>query len=178
MKKFFKWLGIVILGLILLVVVLVGGFVGLRSMNFIITDEVMMDRFTAPSHTPISFESLKLKASPNQFLVCDPDLCDAEPHRQNQAYDLPADELRSRVEAIITRSPRVTHVNTDDALQQLDYIQRTPMMQYPDLITIRIAPLTDGTSTLYVYSRSVYGYGDGGVNQARIEAWLDELEAL
>lgn len=178
MRKFFKWLAIVITGIILLIVVLVGGFIGLRSMNLLISDDTMIARFPAPDHQPLKFEDMVLKVSPNQFLVCDSSYCGATPHLESRSYDMAVDDLRAALTGIIMDSPRVTHVITDQVLQQDDYIQRSAMIQYPDLITIRYVPITAMTSTLYIYSRSVYGYGDGGVNQARIEGWLLTLDAL
>jgi uncharacterized protein (DUF1499 family) len=48
-------------------------------------------------------------------------------------------------------------------------------MRYPDLITVQFRPLDSTRSTLAIYSRSVYGYSDRGVNQRRVRQWLDRL---
>ncbi|MCB1632914.1 MAG: DUF1499 domain-containing protein [Pseudomonadales bacterium] len=37
-------------------------------------------------------------------------------------------------------------------------------------------PLGEARSTLIIYSRSVYGYSDLGVNKARVNRWLAELQ--
>ena len=36
---------------------------------------------------------------------------------------------------------------------------------------------TNGQSTLSIYSRSIYGLNDLGVNRARVETWLAALRA-
>lgn len=175
MKKILKRLMQVILSFIVLVIVVVGGFYALRSMNLLVTDDTMIARFPAPDHEATSFEDLVLKPSPNQFLVCDPAVCAAVPHRVNQIYDIPAVNLRRHFSDIIDASPRITKLASGDHFMQNDYIQRSAIMQYPDLITVRYVRLTEETSTLYIYSRSVFGYGDGGVNKARVEGWLSAL---
>ncbi len=178
MRKILKRLVQVILSFIVLVIVLVGGFYALRSMNVLITDDTMIARFPAPDHQAISFEDLVLKPSPNQFLVCDPAVCSAEPHLTSKIYNVSALVLRRHFAGIISSSPRIARLDTSDHFMQTDYIQRSAMMQYPDLIAVRYVSLSDETSTLYIYSRSVFGYGDGGVNKARIEGWLAKLDEV
>ena len=39
-------------------------------------------------------------------------------------------------------------------------------------LSVRFLPLDDNSSTLAVYSRSRFGYGDRGVNKGRIKRWL------
>jgi hypothetical protein len=53
------------------------------------------------------------------------------------------------------------------------WIARTRLMRYPDYVTIRLAPEGDGTA-LVAFSRARFGYGDGGVNRARLRRWLPE----
>jgi hypothetical protein len=48
-------------------------------------------------------------------------------------------------------------------------------MNYPDLVTVQVNP--DGTdrATFIIWSRSVYGHGDFGVNRERVNSWLAVL---
>ena len=46
------------------------------------------------------------------------------------------------------------------------------MLNFPDLITAQIGEAGPGRSTLVLYSRSVYGYSDLGVNRQRLTSWL------
>jgi hypothetical protein len=50
-------------------------------------------------------------------------------------------------------------------------VQRSALFGFPDVITIETAPVQGGAA-LTVWSRSVYGYGDQGVNAARVARWL------
>jgi uncharacterized protein (DUF1499 family) len=56
-----------------------------------------------------------------------------------------------------------------------DYVERSRLMRVPDLVTMRFIPSGATRATLAIYSRSVYGYSDRGVNQRRVRAWLDRL---
>lgn len=53
------------------------------------------------------------------------------------------------------------------------YEARTRLMRYPDYVSIRLTPEGDGTR-VQAFSRSRFGYGDGGVNRARLRRWLPE----
>lgn len=61
-----------------------------------------------------------------------------------------------------------------------DYRQRSAIVGYPDDISARAVDLSAGgapRASLILYSRSVYGYSDSGVNQARLRRWLAAVEA-
>jgi uncharacterized protein (DUF1499 family) len=44
------------------------------------------------------------------------------------------------------------------------------------VISAQVADTASGGSTLILFSRSIYGYSDLGVNAKRIAAWLHELQ--
>ena len=54
---------------------------------------------------------------------------------------------------------------------------RTPIVRWPDWVTVRFIPLGEDQSTLAIYSRSVYGRKDFGTNERRITDWLARLSA-
>lgn len=53
------------------------------------------------------------------------------------------------------------------------WIARTPVMRYPDYVTIRLLPEGDGTR-IVAFSRARFGVGDHGVNRARLRRWLPQ----
>ena len=55
------------------------------------------------------------------------------------------------------------------------FIQYTRLMRYPDTIDVQVLPAGDNQSTLAIYSRSLVGQKDFGVNRARVERWLASL---
>lgn len=121
----------------------------------------------------VDFATLKLSGKPNQYLVCPPDFCAAEAHGASPLFDLSVEDLQSRWRAVIAAQPRLVTLSNDG--RQIDYVQRTAMVRYPDVITVRFIALTAVQSTLAIYSRSIYGSSDFGVNRARIESWLAAL---
>ena len=50
--------------------------------------------------------------------------------------------------------------------------------RFPDLIAVQFMDEKGGTSTLAIYSRSVYGHSDLGVNKARTMGWIRDLNAV
>ena len=122
---------------------------------------------------PVDFATLKLSDKPNQYLLCPPGFCGDQAHGTSPTFDLSVIGLRARWDGVMAAQPRLVILSEDDG--QVDYVQRTAMMRYPDIITVRFISLLPDRSTLAVYSRSVYGTSDFGVNAARIEAWLEAL---
>lgn len=122
---------------------------------------------------PVDFPSLVLTDKPNQYLLCPADYCAAEPHGISPAFDLSVADLRARWDAMIADQPRLGILARGD--DQIDYVQRTAMVRYPDIITVRFIALASDSATLAVYSRSVYGASDFGVNRERITAWVAAL---
>ena len=55
------------------------------------------------------------------------------------------------------------------------YVQRSATVGYPDYISVRAAP-ADGGASLILFSRSVYGISDRGVNAARLKRWIAAVD--
>jgi hypothetical protein len=55
------------------------------------------------------------------------------------------------------------------------YMVRTPLIGYPDYVSIKIAALDSTTTSLKVLSRSRFGRSDLGLNKKRISAWIVAL---
>jgi uncharacterized protein (DUF1499 family) len=123
----------------------------------------------------VDFASLQLAETPNQYLVCPPDFCAAAPNAFSPVFDMPADQLRARWKQVVADQPRVRQFATYEDGMQIDYVQRSARFRFPDVVTVRFIPLPSSQSTLAVYSRSVYGRDDLGVNRKRIETWLELL---
>jgi len=59
---------------------------------------------------------------------------------------------------------------------QARYVTRSAVFNFPDLIMVQVRSDSPDSSDLILYSRSVYGRGDLGVNRKRAEAWLGALD--
>jgi len=120
----------------------------------------------------INFKTLTLTEKPNQYLVCPPGICTAESQRPSPSYGMSVDELRLRWRHQLSNMPGLSQISTQPDGWQFTYLERSQFMGFPDLITIRFIPTNERTSAIAIYSRSIYGYSDLGVNRDRIENWL------
>jgi uncharacterized protein (DUF1499 family) len=123
----------------------------------------------------VEFAALKLTDTPNQYLLCPPDLCAAAAHGQSPVFQVPVEQLSAGWRQMLAALPGVTLLAEDGDGRQVDYVQRSVRFRFPDIITVRFLAAAPGQSTLAIYSRSIYGRSDFGVNQARVEAWLARL---
>ena len=123
----------------------------------------------------IDFTALKLTDKPNQFLMCPPGYCMAAPHADSPLFNHSVDNLYRRWHDLLVDQPRVELLAKYDAGQQFDYLQRSARFRFPDVITVRFIPVSPKQSTLAIYSRSIYGKSDFGVNRKRIDSWLKLL---
>ncbi len=131
--------------------------------------------FGSPDMGPVDFETYRRGARPNEALACPPGLCaNATPDFDPGVFDVPDEELRRRFTAFVLSQPGVVPVYRSDQPgrpMQDRYVQRSRLMSYPDTINVRFIALGNSTSTLAIHSRSQIGYGDMGVNLARIRLW-------
>ena len=113
---------------------------------------------------------------PNSYLLCPEAVCAARPDGISPNFDQARAELEQAWLALMDEQPRVDVVAEDPARQLYLFRQRSAVFGFPDLISVRFLDADDG-STLAVYSRSVYGYYDFGVNRRRVEDWVARLQA-
>ena len=120
----------------------------------------------------VDFASLTPPDDPNWFLVCPPGLCAAAASADGPVYDVSAERLRARWREVVAAQPRTELLAEHPDGWQFDYVQRSARFRFPDIVTVRFIAVAPERSTLAVYSRSVFGASDFGVNRARTEAWL------
>ncbi len=133
--------------------------------------------FSVGKPAAVDFKTLERTPNPNQFLMCPPGYCAAPMERASPVYDVPVAALRAAWVKVVAAAPRVTVRGEDPQAQTIDYVQRSALLRYPDLVTAEFIALGAGQSTLAVYSRSIYGRSDFGVNEKRVTDWLAKLDA-
>ena len=90
--------------------------------------------------------------------------------RVDRQVALPMAEVAARITARAT-AEGAQRLAGDDTFAT--WIARTPRMRFPDYVSIRLLP--DGAGTRIVaLSRARFGYGDHGVNAARLRRWLPD----
>ncbi len=156
--------------------------VALRSLSFfaVLVVAGCSAAFSVGDVDAIDFPTLSLAETPNQYLVCPPDLCREAPvDRASPIFSVDETALRAAWESLVAAAPRSTRAAEFKDGRQVAYVQRTAVFKFPDIISVEFFALDDGRSTIAIYSRSVYGRSDFGVNQKRIMTWLEQLaEAL
>jgi uncharacterized protein (DUF1499 family) len=124
----------------------------------------------------IDFETLKRPRSPNTFLLAPEKLCKhAKVDVAAPTFGVPAAKLRQEFLNIVIAQPRTSHVLADEAGLYDDFVVRSALFGFPDLVSVKFIAGKGKTSTLALYSRSVYGRSDLGVNRRRSTAWLSQL---
>jgi uncharacterized protein (DUF1499 family) len=126
----------------------------------------------------VKWATLARHATPNDALVCPASHCpNAKPDSEPKTYPMARAELLARLKSIALAEPDTAELycGTDcDRIARI--LQHTRLMRFPDTIDIEVLPAADNRSTLAIYSRSLIGRGDLGVNRARIERWLAALD--
>jgi uncharacterized protein (DUF1499 family) len=125
---------------------------------------------------PVDWMKLMRHATANDALVCPPGRCptaasDGEP----KVYAMLSGDLLVRLKRIALAEPDTRELPgaPDNSAR---FVQRTRLMRYPDTIDLQVFPAGESRSTLAIYSRSLIGRKDFGVNRARIARWLAALD--
>lgn len=126
---------------------------------------------------PVDFATLKLKDTPNQYLVCPEGYCAAPAHAAAPSFAVPVERLQAAWLELIATKPETRVIASDEAARQFDIETLTKLVGFPDTITVRFLETPEGGSTLAAYSRSFYGKSDFGANKKRLDAWLAQLAA-
>jgi len=127
---------------------------------------------------PVNWATLTRHTTPNDALICPARHCPrATPDREPPVYRLEPSALLARLKEVVRADANTAELYCGtNCGERARFIQYTRLMRYPDTIDIEVFPVTGGSS-LAIYSRSLIGRGDFGVNRARIERWLAALGA-
>jgi hypothetical protein len=125
-----------------------------------------------PVPPPMDFSRLVRPATPNTALAAPAGFVPA-PDIVTARRALAPAALYAAIRRVAASQPRTyLHVAYADRLQA-HYVARSAVFNFPDLIAVQVLP----DSTLILFSRSVYGRSDFGVNRKRLERWLAALDA-
>ena len=114
-------------------------------------------------------------ASPNTALAA-PESFNPPPDTVTPSYPVPADRLFAVIQAVAAGQPRTYQAAVYADRLQAHYVARSTLFNFPDLIMVQVTKADADSSRLIVYSRSVYGRSDFGVNRQRVANWLAALQ--
>ncbi len=117
-------------------------------------------------------------ASPNTYYVAPQGIVESLVDLEAPVYAAPAAIMAQAFNEYVLTQPNTKRLAGSVEELWLTYVQRTPTLKMPDYITVKFMDLEEGKSTIVVYSRSRFGYGDMGVNKARVDLWLQSLSSF
>ena len=115
-------------------------------------------------------------ASPNTALAA-PEGFSPPPDIVTPRYEVAADRLFPLAQQVAASQPRTFQAALYPQQHQAHYVVRSALFNFPDLVMVQVQSDGADASKLILYSRSLYGYGDLGVNRKRVTAWLTTLQA-
>ena len=127
-----------------------------------------------PAPRPVDFATLVLPASPNTCLLT-PTTAPGGGHLHRDPFQVTAQAAFDAIRAVAAAQPRTYPLADYPDRLQAQWVARSRLMNYPDIVVAEVAPIDGGTG-LWLYSRSLLGHSDFGVNRARVMAWLAAFE--
>ena len=107
-----------------------------------------------------NFETLQNRAHPgviaNEYIVAPLDFTPARIDQIPPEYNIPPSVLKEEINKVVRRQPRITFVAEDTNTNRLEYIQRSLIFRFPDVITFQILPLEDSSGSTF----AVHSYSD------------------
>ena len=122
--------------------------------------------------------TIERPTSPNTYYVAPQAMVEATVDLEAPIYTAPAAVMAQAFDDYVLTQPNIVLLQKSSDTLFTTYVQRTPTLKMPDYITVKFIDLGEGRSTLAIYSRSRYGYGDMGVNKARVELWLQSMASF
>lgn len=121
---------------------------------------------------PLDFTTLKRPRGRNACLAAPPGL-HVQPDILTRLRHVPPLRLFAALRAVAEATPRCYPQVVYGDRMQAHYVVRSAVCNFPDLVAMQVTP----DSMPMLFSRSVYGEGDLGVNRRRLVAWLTALDA-
>ena len=124
----------------------------------------------------VSIADLSRPLTRPSFLACPPGYC-AAADIASPIFNMPWDQLREYWKEMIAQTPAILEVSEFERRRAV-YIQHSPILGFPAVITVEFVASGPEVSSLAVYSRSRYGGYDFAKNRKRVERWLFRLQEV
>ncbi len=124
----------------------------------------------------VDFALLALPKTPNKALAA-PAGFTPTPNLITPRYKVSPSALFAIVGQVAAAEPRTFVLDDHPAQLQTAWVARSARANFPDVIEMAVRPDPAGGSELILYSHSIYGQSDLGVNAARVKTWLGAIAA-
>ena len=91
-------------------------------------------------------------------------------------YQIPAERLFALIRDVAGSQPRTWQAALYPGQFQAHYVARSAIFNFPDRVVVQVERDGPDSSLLIMYSGSVYGRSDFGMNRRRVETWLAALQ--
>ena len=134
----------------------------------------MVQEVAAPA--PGNISEIRRPASPNTCLAGPVGFTPA-PDLPTRRFEMAPDRLLAAMQGVIMAQPRVTALADDPGRLRADYVVRSRVFGFPDIVLVQALPAGNGQSNLVLYSYSLKGHYDFDVNRGRVKVLLTALDA-
>ena len=124
----------------------------------------------------LDLDTLVRPGSPNSYLLGPRLGPPGEPDAPAGEFGVPAARPAAAWRSVVDMQPRSRVTAASDDGLQIAAEQRSALFGFVDDIHFRAIALGADRSTFVAYSQSRTGYWDLGVNQRRLERWVDALQ--
>ncbi len=125
---------------------------------------------------PFDVARIVRPASPNSALAAPAGFSPA-PDFETPTYNAPPQRLFAVLWSVAAGQPRTFPAADDQTRLQAQWVARSRLLNFPDLVAAQVLAAPAGGSQLVLYSHSVYGYSDFGANRTRLHAWVEAIDA-
>jgi uncharacterized protein (DUF1499 family) len=126
--------------------------------------------------TPLDLTHLHRPSSPNSALAA-PARFVPRPDISLPDFAVAPATLWIAVRQAAQERPRTYPLQEAAGTMQASWVVRSAVLNFPDIVNAQVLPAGGSQSRLILYSHSVYGYSDFGVNRRRLEDWLIAIRA-
>lgn len=134
----------------------------------------MVEEVASPA--PGNISDIRRPDSPNTCLA-GPAGFTPVPDVRTRQFDMAPERLLAVMQGVMSAQPRTTAVAADPERLRADYVVRSRVFGFPDVVLVQALPVNGGRSGLVLYSYSLKGHYDFGVNCNRVKALLAALDA-
>ena len=126
----------------------------------------------------IDFADLAPAASTGRFLMCPEHVCNIPADAASPVFDMEWERLRGYWSEVVARQADVKLISGDGELEKITYVQHTPVLRLPEIVTIQFYPVGEHGASFAIESHSRYPLTDLGGNRQRVLVWVAMLEKV
>jgi hypothetical protein len=119
-----------------------------------------------------------LAPAPDRFLMCPEAVCNLPSDAQSPVFDIEWERLRGYWSEVAAHQSHVKLVSGDGGLEKITYVQHTPLLRLPEIVTIEFYPVGDHGSSFAIESHPRYGIAGWGDSKERVLAWVALLQRV